>query len=439
MLREIERALKAHKQVSAWTLRRIMTRGAQVFAVPQGREARRVVASEVFKIDVLRETKNAEGQPAVGSGEVTILPGDDIARGLEQAVLTAGLMANPVHGIPAPAALPDVPLVDPALQKDASATVEAMLEQIQHSAKEAGVRLTAAECFGEVEIVHLLNSRGIDAEQTGTMFDVEFTLQSRRGEREAETFGEMTRRRVQDMDLAGTVTARAQHALDQLEAAAPPSWQGAVVVQSQTLAGMLGVHPLSAGLLGTRGSAAAKYAKISPWEIGKSVFRGEVKGDALTVWASRRVPFGTLSSRFDDEGLPAQRVELIRDNQLVSFAASQAYAEYLGIPATGAFGTVEIPSGSHPTAELLAPPYVEVIEFSWFNPDPITGDFASEIRFGYLVEGKARKPFRGGQLIGNLMDALADVHWSEETGFFGNYLGPRTARFNQLKVSGAGS
>jgi hypothetical protein len=42
-------------------------------------------------------------------------------------------------------------------------------------------------------------------------------------------------------------------------------------------------------------------------------------------------------------------------------------------------------------------------------------------------------------LIGNYMEALADVRWSAETGFFGTYLGPHTARFNKLKVSGNGA
>jgi predicted Zn-dependent protease len=85
---------------------------------------------------------------------------------------------------------------------------------------------------------------------------------------------------------------------------------------------------------------------------------------------------------------------------------------------------------------LLEEPYVEIIQFSWFYPDPVTGDFATEIRLGYLVEKGRRKPFKGGQLIGNSLDALANVRWSAETGFFGNYLGPHTARFNDLKIAG---
>ena len=40
-------------------------------------------------------------------------------------------------------------------------------------------------------------------------------------------------------------------------------------------------------------------------------------------------------------------------------------------------------------------------------------------------------------LVGNVFDALSNVRWSSETGFYGDYLGPTTARFGQLKVAGA--
>ena len=115
-------------------------------------------------------------------------------------------------------------------------------------------------------------------------------------------------------------------------------------------------------------------------------------------------------------------MELIKENKLVTFQASQRYGEYLGILATGAFGGVELPAGRRDTSSLLEEPYVEVIRFSWFNPDGITGDFATEIRLGYLVDNGVRTPFKGGLLIGNYMDALADVRWSVETGSFGTYL-----------------
>jgi PmbA protein len=310
------------------------------------------------------------------------------------------------------------------------------MERIQAAAeKNTDVHLTAAECFGEIHTTHLVNSRGIDAQQETTDIHVEYVLHSQRDGREVETFTEMDRRRVADFDFENEMEQMRRRTLDQFEASQPPAWQGPVVLQGEVLAVFIAGDPLTGGVFQSLGSAASKYTRRSSWEIGKTVFRGEVKGDPLTVWANRSIPFGIESSCFDNEGIPAQRVELIRDNTLVTFTASQRYADYLDLPATGAFGGVELPPGRIETSALREDPYVEIIQFSWFNPDPITGDFATEIRLGYLVKNGVRKPFRGGQLVGNFFDALADVRWSAETGFYGNYLGPHTARFNDLKIA----
>jgi len=437
MLNEIANALKKHSDLAGWTVRRLVTRGAQVYAVPQRIESQRAVHIEKYRIDVLRQTSSPDGAPAVGSGDATLLPGEDIQAAIEKAALMAGLVSNPVHGIPGPSEFPDVPLIDPELQADSSAVTRDVVERIRAAAsRDHSLQLTAVECFGEIHSTHLVNSRGIDAEQEATRINIEFVLHSLRGEREVESFAEISRRRVADLQLEEETQRRMRHTRDLLEAKAPASRRGAVVLRDDALAVFMAGDPLGGGVIQTLGSASSKYARISPWEIGKSVFRNEVKGDLLTIWANRCLPFGTASSRFDEEGLPAQRVELIRENQLAAFAASQRYADYLNIPATGAFGGVELPPGKVEAAALLAEPYVEIIQFSWFNPDPITGDFATEIRLGYLVENGVRRPFKGGQMIGNFLDALADVRWSAETGFFGNYLGPHTARFNDLKIAG---
>jgi len=438
MLNKTMDALNMRSDLAGWTVRHLFNRGAQVYAVPKQTEAERAVEVEHYEINVLRRTSDADGKETLGRGEATILPGGDIEAAIEKAVLTAGLVSNPVYTLPAPAPLPEVPLADADLQKDASAVTKSIMERIQASASRNhhDVQLTAAECFGENHTTHLINSRGIDVEQEATQVNIEFVLHSQRGEKEVETFTEIRRRRLADLNIEEEIERRIRHTLDLFEAGSPPAWQGPVVLRGGVLSTFMAGDSLRGAVLHTLGSAEAKYAKISPWEIGKPVFRGEVKGDPLTVWANRCMPYGIYSSRFDEEGLPAQRVELIRNNELLAFSASQRYADYLNLPATGAFGGLEVAPGSTPAAELLSEPYVEIIQFSWFNPDPITGDFATEIRLGYLVENGIRKPFRGGQLIGNYLDALADVRWSAETGMFGSYLGPHTARFNDLKIAG---
>jgi len=223
MLIQIMEALRKRSDLVGWTVRHVQTRGAQVYAVPQGIESQRAVADERYLIDVLRNRTMADGSPAVGSGEASLLPGEDISRAIEQATLVAGLVANPVHSLPGPAQFPDVPLCDVDLQKDASAVMLEVMERIRAAAaRYSEVRLSAAECFGEVCNAHLVNSRGIDAEQESTQIDIEMVLHSRKGDRESETFDERRRHRVADLDLEAAIEDRVHYTLDSLEAETPP-------------------------------------------------------------------------------------------------------------------------------------------------------------------------------------------------------------------------
>jgi len=439
MLNKIIDTLNARKDIAAWTVRQIDSHGTQIYAVPKQIESQRTTRSVSYKVDVLCNTTNPDGSPAVGSGDITLLPDDDIVAGIDKATLVASLVANPVYSIPKPAPIPDVSLVDENLKGDPVNVMKELMENIRTtSSNHPGVYLTAAECFGDIDTTHLVNSNGMDAEQESTRVAVEFVLQANRDGHETESFVEMSRRRVPDLHPETEIKRHATYTLDLLNAKAAPTRQGAVILRNDALATFTAGESLVGGVIQSLGSAASKYAKISSWEIGKSVFAGEVNGDPLTVWANRCIPYGTTSNRFDNEGVPAQRVELIKFNKLITFAANQRYAEYLNIPATGAFGGVELPPGKIEASTLLQEPHIEIVQFSWFNPDPVTGNFATEVRLGYLVEKGERIPFKGGQLIGNFMDTLADVRWSAETGFYGNYLGPHTARFNDLKLSGEG-
>ena len=432
MLKDIIRALEARSELAAWTVRHIRTRGAQIYGVPLTVEAERAVANERYALDVLRKTPGPDGAPSVGTGNATLLPGDDIYTAVEAASLMASLAHNPPHGIPGPAKPPLVPLIDSSLQSDPGRTAEELMVRLYAAAAAYPVvRLTSAECFAEEKTTAIRNSRGLAAEQTETRIDLEWVLQARKDGTEVESFIEFTRRRAADFDLETEIRLQAERAVDLLTASPPPDFEGPVVMRGETLRVFF-----DADVVQTLASASSKYRKFSSWEVGKPVFKSEVRGDPLTVWATRSLAYGTHSNRFDDEGLPAQRVELIRRGTLRQFSASQRYSDYLRLPATGAFGNTEVAAGKTPARDLVAEPHVEIVAFSWFDPDPITGEFASEIRQGYMVEKGRRKAFKGGLLIGNYLEALADARWSAETGFYGSYAGPATVRFAKLRVAG---
>jgi predicted Zn-dependent protease len=437
MLEKIIKALSSNADIKAWIIRHDSTRGFQQYELKDSTESVREVESELYTVDVLCDSQDSEGKPASGLGTVSILPGGEINNALEKAVLTAQLVHNQPYDFAEPASISDLELVDRSYLADPQGEIQTVLDTLKDTT--AGfphVRLTAAECFGQEKQTHLVSSKGVDAQQSATDIYLQWVYIGGKGENEVETFAETRRRRIADLNLEEEAALRAQYTSDLLEAAAPESYSGPVVVKGGTLAVMAAGEMLAGSLLKTLSSASLKYSGETPWEIGKSIFPGEVKGDDFTAWANRQFPYGVPSSAFDHEGIPAQRVPLIEDNLLASFISDQRFAYYLNLEPSGDFGCLELPAGSTSTAKLREGSYLEIAEFSWFNPDPITGNFACEIRLGYQEKDGERKPFKGGMLVGNLLEALADVRWSEETGFYGNYFGPQAARFNNLKVAG---
>lgn len=432
MIEQIVAALRARVDIAEWSVQHITSTGSQLYAVPAAIEAKREITSEHYVVNILCATDSPDGTRSVGSGNTTLLAGDDIDAALDAAVLTASLVHNQPYGFPDPAPLPEVSIADPHLIDEPGPTLQRLLEQLQASvAAEPTVRLTAAEFFSETRATRLRNSRDIDVTQTTTLLHSEWVLIGRADEQEVESFVELTRRRASDSHIDEEVARRAQYATDTLAAGPPPNYTGPIVMRGNTLSVFI-----NGGVIHSLSSGDAKYSKLSPWEIGQSVFRDEVQGDPLTVFANRQLPFGNHANRFDNDGLPAQRIPLIRDNILQTFIVDQRYAEYLDIAPTGDFGDIEVQAGVTPAAELLRGAYIEIVGFSWFNPDPITGDFSSEIRLGYIVEAEKRTPFKGGTLVGNMLTALANVRWSAETTFQGDYQGPTTARFGQLTIAG---
>jgi predicted Zn-dependent protease len=438
MIERICRSLEQRADIQGWTVREIQRQERQLYLVQKGVEARRTVSDRSFELDVYVPSTDAKGQAAVGEGNAMLLPGGDISAAIDQAVAIGALIHNPPYGLVQPAEIPRVPLADQPLKQNMKEKVEGVAEQLMElAAGQDRVRMTAAECFAEEKSRRLINSQGLDCQESATTLYLEWVLLTE-GEGElVESFASLKRRRVEDLDLGRQAELACRMLLDRAQAGPAPQYKGPVVLQHEVLCEFLVGDELLGGALQQQSSAESKLARITQWEIGEGIFRSAVAGDPLTVWANRSYPYGVDSCGFDDEGLPAQRLPLIENNILRAFWGGQRHSCYLGLPASGAFGVMELKPGTWQRQDLLRPPYVEVMAFSWFNPNLVTGDFATEIRLGYLVDKTGRHPFKGGMLVGNLFEALGNVHWSREAGFYGRYAGPTTARFNELRVDGA--
>jgi len=441
MLEQITEELRKQDHVHDWLVRHVRKTSTQYYVIGSRPESRRTVTTEQATVTVMNNhSLGQKGNGLMrGEAEVTILPADlpRVQEKLDQAIFMATLTDNPIYGLPASSRYPTVDLVDSEIQTRPKQVAERMVERLTEAVTaEKGVRLSSAEVFVEESHITLQNSRGASGHQVQTelLFDIVLLASGRQEEMEAHAA--FTRRRATDLDVPALTQRHAQYARDALMAGTPETGVFPVVVSDQALAELLmssGYSPLV-----LRSSAQLKYQRVSPWEIGKSIFAEEPSGDPLTVYSNALLPFGTRSGSFDDEGLSGQRVMIIDTGSLASFWAGQRYAEYLSIPATGRFGNMEIAAGSIPFGDLCDAqgPLYHIVAFSAMDPDPLTGDFVGEIRLGYEICGRQTRPIKGGSISGNLFDALAGAQFSRETVFLGDYEGPRGMRFPKVTVAG---
>lgn len=448
----ITAALHAHSGIADWTLRLERTRGVQIYLVGTDLESVREVSHEAYEVDLFHDhpapaasAMNAD----LARGSATIpLARIDLERLpaiLDDAVTMASLINNPPWSLAQASVLPDVALADPRLVRGADAMAAGLeaadlIRQLAERERAAGVRLSGAELFLTYHEQELVNSRGIAATSTSTRILMEITLLARGSEDEAEYFRQTEGRRLADLKLADTVAVGAQLARDKLQASAPRTRQGPVVIAGEALNQLMTGQVLGApGAYLFQAAARTAYEHLSRFELGGSVY-GELPpvGDLLTLRANALRPYGVDSYRWDSDGLPGRDLLVIEGGVLRARPATQRYAQYLGVPATGRPGVAEIEAGTASTRDLRAgdAPILEVLDFSASNVDAVSGDFGMEIRVGYEWGPDGPRPISGGSVTGNLFEAMANARFSSETVEYARFAGPAAIRFESLQVAG---
>ncbi len=131
----------------------------------------------------------------------------------------------------------------------------------------------------------------------------------------------------------------------------------------------------------------------------------------------------------DEDGTALSTVDLIRNGVFVEHIATSRYAQYLDKPVTGNLTNVYVHPGATREEHLRGNNYFEIVGFSWFHPDPFSGDFSAEIRLGYRWINGKKTAVRGGTFTGNIFQNILSARFSKETTQSGNYYGPRTILF----------
>ena len=448
-------ALAATPGADDWQCTLLREDEAQLYLIGARVEEQRHVTSMRAVVALYNDHPPANGDAESttrGATSLTIASGelDDPARlaaRLNEGVAMARLTDNPPFALPtAPiGGFPSVRIVDETMAHDlpgALAAIRAELEQAV--AGQPDVRLSSAEIYATRATTALRNSRGLSGRYEGTRVFLDLALLARAGDQESEFHAALSRRRVEDLQIARTITAYATYARDALRAAPPATHHGPVILSGDALGvssspGMGGFGGFFAPLV-FQTSGQAAFQKLACCAPGEFITGEEPRGDRLTAHSDALRPWGSNTAPFDENGVAAGATPLIEEGVLRRYWTDIRSAAWLGVePPTGAFAGLSLAPGQWTLEDLRSVadgPVYEIVSFSLMLPDPITGDFVAEIRLGYRHDATGVHPIKGGSLSGNLFTAFQDARLSATTFSDGSYFGPMSIRFGALSIAG---
>ena len=385
-------------------------------------------AVKVTGTEVKVYVKSEDGQ-FLGNAAQTISPTAteaEVDEILKKLVFQAGLVKNPYY------TLTDVPVTvarktDPV---DVAAIARDCIEALAGVPETETQRINSYEIFVSEICRHTLNSNGVEYVCTYPSTELEVVVNAKKEGHEIELHriyhsGTCDRER-----LAKDVARVMEFGADRLEAVPTPKLGRADVLFSTWDACRIYEY------FADKMHADYVARKISDWEIGKPVAE-DVKGDRVTVRVLPELPNSSMNMPVDREGSVVYERELIRDGVAAAYCGSRQFSQYLGLEKSSMVTNLEVEGGTLSEEEIRRGDYLEVVEFSDFQVDSMSGDIAGEIRLGYLHRGGEVTVVTGGSVSGSMNEAVKQMRFSKEREQYDDRLIPKVTLLAGLRITGA--
>jgi predicted Zn-dependent protease len=401
----------------------INSRDHQLYLLRDRLESRRTVDSHYFEITVYKD-HDKKGDALQGEFTFDYKPNTDLKEPLEQARIACSLIKNRRYALVTSIMPADVKVLDPILS-DPLATGDLLSEIVYKFSKGPNIRLSSAEVYIKSSVITLVTSTGLNVTKEKGLLELEVSLLAKKNKQEQEMNFHIHRRSVDDLHLQQRLQAYKDHTRNMLEVKIPKSGKATVVFP------VTNIYDLLSPLV-FHSSGRAKDKGISRFKLNEQII--EAGPNTFTMKSSGLLPYGLFSDPFDDDGIPGQEHTIVDRGVFKKHWTTKRYADYLGVQPTGAFKNLVL----EPAAETMLDEadHYEIVQFSDLSPDPVTGDFVAEIRFGYHIDKGKRIPIKGGSISGNVFQALKNVYFTSERVFEGNYLGPKRLVLKELSISG---
>ena len=413
----------------AWELAETCEERWEFYFIRHRLDQNRAVNTREYEVRVYK--KSDDGQ-FIGSAADRISPTaspEDIDRVLEKLLYQAGLVKNPYYTITQKQETPEAASGSGTGVREIAGDYIRTLAGIEESDT---AYINSYEIFVSGIRRHFLNSNGAEYEFEYPSSEVEVVTNARDGSHEIELHRIYHSGTCDPERLKADIVKVMQYGEDRLKAVPSPVNGRCSVLLSTSDA--VPVYMYFADKM----HADYVFRRISDWKKGDPVQGSEAEGDLVTIEAVADLPGSSTNYPADSEGSIIYDRYLVRDGIAQDYCGSRQFSQYLGLEKSSLISNIKVSGGKLTEEELRAEAgeYLEIVEFSDFQVDSMSGDIAGEIRLGYWHHDGEVTVVTGGSVSGSMNEAVRDMRFCKETVRYNNRVIPAVTLLKNMRITG---
>ena len=423
-MKTITTLLKQNPQVSDYKINTCKKESAELFYVKG-------------KLETVRCTDTCDHQVTVyvdhdgckGDAQFFLYPStteQQIEEKIQTAVQNAKIINNPDYQLPA-GQTGDYELPSNFTGKTLQQLADEIAQLVFKANTMPGGSLNAMEVFVNHYTDTVANSRGLHKTQHRYDAMVEAIPTFNGSEQSVELYEQYNFSSLDSRALLAEIAEKMDAVKARYEAVKPDAELTGKVVLNK-----LELHDLFSAIAGDLNYATV-YSHGNLYHKGDKLQK-HCTGDALTIQMRGSALGNVNSSAFDSDGMPLDKITLVKDGAVENYYGSNRFGQYLNETPTGNLRCLCVAGGSADLEKLNSEPHLEVISMSGLQVDFFNDYIGGEVRLAWYCDGSKRWPVTGISIAGKLQDVLDQMKLSKTISMHDGYMGPAKAVLSGMKI-----
>ena len=436
-MKKIITILENNKQVDEYKITNVTTTSTELFFIKEELQMNRAKDVTHVTINVYKNFEE-NGIKYKGSSQTLISPtntNEEIERKINQAVLAASFVKNEYYSLVEPSN-EIAPEINSAFKSgNVINSIGKLVKDLYEENNQFEAFINSTEFFINKKEIQIINSKGLNISYDSYQCEIELITEANGANESIEIYEVFNFSDYDQEYIKTSIVESLENASLRAQAVPMPKVENLpVILRGSSSKELWDYYSFCT-------SGAQIYEHLHNHKVGENIqgenIQGEnIQGDKVSISRKPNIPNSTASRYYDGDGVYLREIQLLKNGIITSLLAGKRISDYLKIPCTGNVGNMVVEGGSYSEDELRKGPHLEIISFSDFQSDPMTGFFGGEFRLGIYFDGEKKTPVTLGSISGNIKKVQSQLYLSKELTKSNNFIGPKLIKINNISIAG---